>query len=286
MLRSLILWKVTKNAYVVALLLAFVLLMVQIFRIGFILFGLPVTSSLPFFLTWFVYYSFFFLPDGLIAGIATGIYELKEKKLLHVLYSFHVSPFRLFALFALPVLSFFLISFVLSFILFEEHVSFARRGLLIQYKDRIFENIPQKTFLDTGGVVAYVEERRGKELRNIFLRYKNIHILARSARYEGAGRFLFIDGSLLTREKDKYFLMEFDRYWLDTEEFLSAELREKRIRKERVRNLVNAFSVIPFSLFAFFGALRLCRTHTQVYYLIAAGIVLHQLLLFAVKISL
>ncbi len=286
MLRSLILWKVTKNAYVVALLLAFVLLMVQIFRIGFILFGLPVTSSLPFFLTWFVYYSFFFLPDGLIAGIATGIYELKEKKLLHVLYSFHVSPFRLFALFALPVLSFFLISFVLSFILFEEHVSFARRGLLIQYKDRIFENIPQKTFLDTGGVVAYVEERRGKELRNIFLRYKNIHILARSARYEGAGRFLFIDGSLLTRERDKYFLMEFDRYWLDTEEFLSAELREKRIRKERVRNLVNAFSVIPFSLFAFFGALRLCRTHTQVYYLIAAGIVLHQLLLFAVKISL
>ncbi len=286
MFRRLVLWKVTRSTYTVALLLAFVLLMVQIFRIGFILFGLPLTSSVPFFLVWFAYYTFFFIPDGLIAGVATGAYELKEKRLLHVLYSFHLSPRRIFGFFALPVLFFFLLSMGLSFLLFEEHVSFARRGLLIQYKDRIFENIPEKTFLDTGGVVAYVEEKKGDELRNIFLRYRNIHILAQSARYEGNGRFLFVNGSLLTKERDKYFLMEFDRYWLDTEEFLSAELREKRIRKERVRNVVNALSVIPFSLLAFFGALKLCRTHTQLYYLIAGGIVLHQLLLFAVKVSL
>jgi len=245
MLRSLILWKVTRSTYLVALLLSFVLLMVQIFRIGFILFGLPLTSSAPFFLVWFVYYTFFFLPDGLIAGVAAGVYELKEKRLLHVLYSFRFSPFRIFGFFLLPVILFFALSLSLSFFLFEEHVSFARRGLLIQYKDRIFENIPERTFLDTGGVVAYVERKKGDELRNVFLRYKNIHILAQSARYEGGGKFLFVNGSLLTKERGKFFLMEFERYRLDTEEFLSAELRE-----------------------------------------IAAGIVLHQLLLFAVKVSL
>ncbi len=286
MLKRLILWKITKNTYSVALLLAFILLMVQIFRIGFILFGLPVTSSVPFFIVWFVYYTFFFLPDGMIAAVASGVYELKEKRLLHVLYSFHISPLKIFTLFALPVSILFLLSAVLSFVLFEEHVSFARRGLLIQYKDRIFENIPEKTFLDTGGVVAYVEDKSKGELRNIFLKYRNIYILAKRAKYEGGGRFLFEKGSLLTYERNKYFLMEFDRYWLDTEEFLSAELREKKIHKERIRNVVNTLSIIPFYLFSFFGALKICKTHTQVYYLIAFGIILHQLILFAVKISL
>jgi len=80
--------------------------------------------------------------------------------------------------------------------------------------------------------------------------------------------------------------MKFKRYWLDTEEFLSAEIRDRRIRKEKVLNLANTFSTIPLFLFSFFGVLKLCRTHTQVYYLIALGIILHQLFLFGLKVSL
>ncbi|WP_457600115.1 hypothetical protein [Hydrogenivirga sp.] len=286
MLRSLILWKVTRTAYLTALLLAFILLMVQIFKIGFILFGLPLTSSVPFFLVWFVYYGLFFIPDGLITAVATAVYELKEKRLLHVLYSFHLSPMRLFAYFALPVGFFFVLSLVLSFFVFEEHVSFARRGLLIQYKDRLFENLPEKTFMSSGGVVIYTQERDGKELKNIFLKYKNTHIIADRALYEGNGRFLFMGGSLLTKERGKYFLMEFKKYWLDTEEFLSAEIREKRVKKGRVLNLANTASIIPAFVLTFLGVLRFCRTHTQVYYLIALVIILHQLFMFAVKVSL
>ncbi len=286
MFRALILWKVTKNAYFVSLLLAFILLMIQIFRIGFILFGLPITSSIPFFLTWFVYYGFFFIPDGLIASVALGIYELKEKKLIYVLYSFHRSPNELFRTFMIPVLLFFAISTAMSFFLFEEHVSFARRGLLLQYKDRVLESIPERTFLDSGGVVIYTYKKEGEELRNIFLKYKNTYILAERARYEKNGRFVFTKGTLLTKERGKYFLMEFNRYRLDTEEFFSPELREKKIRKERIMNLANTLSILPFSILSFLGALRLCRTHTQVYYLIALGIVFHQLLLFGLKISL
>ncbi len=286
MLRALILWKVTRNTYLTALILSFILLMVQIFRIGFIIFGLPLTSSVPFFLIWFVYYSFFFIPDGIIASTATAVYELKEKRLLHVIYSFHLSPSKLFFYFSIPVLFFLLISGVFSFFLFDEQVSFARRGLLIQYKDKFFENLPEKTFLSSGDVVVYAEERKGKELRNIFLKYKNTHILAKRAVYEGSGRFLFEKGSLLTRERGKYFLMEFNKYWLDTEEFLSAEIREQKVRKGRILNLANTLSIVPFFGLVFLGALKFCRTHTQVYYLVALGIILHQLLLFGLKVSL
>ncbi len=286
MFRSLLLWKITKGAYLTALVLAFVLLMVQIFRIGFIIFGLPLKSSVPFFLTWFTYYGFFFLPDGILVSTALTLSELKEKKLLSVLYSFHISPRKVFLLFLAPVLVFFGLCLILSFFLFEEQVSFARRGLLIQYKDRILENIPQRTFLDTGGLVIYVYDKEKDELRNVFLKYRNVQVIAEKARYEGNGRFLFEKGSLLTKERGKYFLMEFERYWLDTEEFFSAEIRERKIKKERVLNLANTFSIIPFFLFSFFGVLKLCRTHTQVYYLIALGIILHQLLLFGLKVSL
>jgi len=286
MLRTLILWRITKTTYLTALLLAFILLMIQIFRFGFILFGLPPASSFPFFLTWFAYYGFFFIPDGIITATVLAVYELKEKKLLHVLYSFHRSPSELFRIFLLPVIIFLMLSLGLSFLMFEEHISFARRGLLIQYKDRIFENLPEKTFLDTGGVVVYVEDRRGDELRNLFLKYKNTNIIAHSAKYEGKGRFVFSNGSLLTKERGKYFLMEFEKYWLDTEEFFSEELRKKKIEEERVLNLANSLSILPFFLFSFFGTLKFCKTHTQAYYLIGLGIVLHQLLIFGLKISL
>ncbi|EDP75640.1 LptF/LptG family permease [Hydrogenivirga sp. 128-5-R1-1] len=286
MLRALILWKVTRNTYITALTLAFILLMVQIFKIGFILFGLPLTSSVPFFLVWFVYYGFFFIPDGLITAVATAVYELKEKRLLHVLYSFHISPLQLLGYFALPVLFFLVLSGVFSQVLYEEHVSFARRGLLIQYKDRLFENMPEKTFLSSGDVVVYAGKKDGRELRDVFLKYKDTHILADRAVYEGRGRFLFERGSLLTRERGKYFLMEFRRYWLDTEEFLTAEIREKRVRRGKILNAANTLSIIPAFLFVFVGVLKFCRSHTQVYYLIALTIVLHQLFLFGVKVSL
>ncbi len=286
MLGSVLLWRITRTTYLTALLLAFILLMIQIFRIGFIIFGLPPTSSLSFFLTWFVYYGFFFIPDGILVATALTLSELKEKKLLNVLYSFHMSPREVLLLFLRPVLLFLLLSLVASFFLFEEHVSFAYRGLFIQYKDRILENIPERIFLSTGDVVVYATRKEEDELRNVFLRYRNIQVIADRAEYKGKGRFLFEKGSLLTKEEGRYFLMEFGRYWLDTEEFLSAEIREKRIRKERILNLVNTLTIVPLFLLSFYGVMRVCRTHMEVYYLIAFGFVLHQLLMFSLRISL
>jgi len=285
MLRSFLLWRITKGAYLTAFVLAFLLLSLQIFRIGFIILSLPLGSSFPFFLTWFAYYSFFSLPDGLILSTALTLSDLKERKLLNVLYSFHLSPGKILLFFLIPALLLFFLSLSLSFFLFEEHVSFIGRGLLLQYKDRILKNAPERVFLQTGDLVLYVRERKGEELRDIFLKHKDVQVLAKRARYEGNGRFLFEEGSILTKEKGKYFLVGFERYWLNTEEFFSAEVREKEVKKQKILNVVNAFSSIPLFLLSFFGVLRLCRTHLQVYYLVAFEIVLHQLLMFGLKIG-
>ncbi len=286
MFGNLILWRVTKTTYAVALIMALILLMVQIFRFGFILFGLPFSSSFMFFVVWFFHYTFFFLTDGLIASVALTAYDLKERKHLHILYSFGKSPYFLFRRFLVPMVLFFLLSLLLSFFSFEEHVSFVRRGLLLEYKDRLFQNVPLKTFLSAGDLVLYAGDRKDGELKNVFLKYKNTNIVAQKAKYEGMGRFSFTEGSLLTKERGKYLLIEFENYWLDTEEKVSEEIRKKRIRRDRILNLVNTFTMIPMASVAFWAALLWVRTHTQVYYLIVLLVIIHQLLLFGVKVSL
>ena len=286
MLRSLIFWKITKTTYLVALLLALVLLLIQVYRLSFIIVGLPITSSLPFFLSWFVYYSFFFLPDGIVVAVALTVYEMKEKKIIQVMESFHLSPGRILYIFSLPAGVFLLISLVLSFLLFEEQVSFARKGLIIKYKDRILENLPERAFIEVGNMVVYVREREENRLRGVFLKYRNSIVVADRASYEGGGRFSFDRGYLITKERGKYFLISFENYRLDTEERFTADIRKRRISKERIMNLVNTASIPFLFLAAFTGALRICRSHLQVYYLIAVCLIAHQILMFSLKITL
>ena len=266
--------------------MAFILLAVQIFRLSSLIFGLPAESSLPFIGVWFAYYSFFFIPDGLLIAVAITAYELKERKLTHVLYSFHLSPFRLMRLFLAPVLIFLLIALALTPFLVEEQVTFATRGLLIQYKDRLFENIPVKTFLRAGNLVVYVRNKEGNSLEGVFLKYKHLQVIAEKAVYLGKGNFIFERGSLLTREKGKYFLMKFEKYNLSTEEFLRADLRKEIILRDRLLNMINAGFILPLSLIGFVGSLRFCRTHTQLYLMIAGGFIIHQMVMFISKLNL
>ena len=266
--------------------LALLIFSVQIFRLGFILFGLPIESSVTFFLIWFIFYGFYFLPDGIFLATALTTYELKERKLIHVLYSFHQPPVKLFKAFVISASVFFALSSLLSYYLIEEYVALTTRGLFIQYKDRIFDNIPVKTFVEAGNVVVYIRERQGSQLRDIFLRYKNTQVIADSAFYEGKGKFLFKNGTLITKEKGKYLLMHFDSYRLNTEEFLVPKIREKTIRRDRILNAINTILILPLTAVAFVGALKLCKTHTHLYILISSIMVVHQLALFVVKISL
>ncbi len=286
MLRALIFWRITKITYLTALTLATVLLVVQIYRLSFILIGLPLSDSIPFFISWFVYYSFFFIPDGIALATALTLYDLKEKKLLQVMQSFQISPLKIFSLFLLPVGVFSALGLIFSFLLFEEQVSFARKGLFIKYKDKALESLPERTFLEIGDLVVYVRDREEGSLRGVFLKYRNMIVVAESATYEGGGRFSFRKGYLVTKEQDKYFLIRFETYRLDTEERFSADIRKKRISRDRIMNLANMMSIPLLFGIAFLGSMKVCRTHIQVYYLVALCVILHQIALFALKITL
>ncbi len=287
MLRSLIVWKITYIAYATAFLIAFLLIAIQIFRLGNIIFGLPPSTSLSFLFLWLGNYSLFFLPDGVFAASVITAFWLKERKLLHVIYSFGISPKRLLLYVLLPSLLFTLLQLSFSFTLHEEKVAFTRKSLLLKHKDRLIENLPPKTFFRTGNVVIYAENKGRGGFRNLFFKSGNLTVLAREAVYEGNEVFTFYRGSLLTRESGKFLLTEFEKYRLDLkEESQRIGYRKERVRRGIAMNLINSLTTVPMGALGFLITLRFISSYLRSYYLIAAGIVIHQLLMMLVKLSL
>jgi len=101
------------------------------------------------------------------------------------------------------------------------------------------KTLPEKTFYNMGDFVIYVGEKEGRKLSDVFFKYKDFTVIARSAVYEGKGRFRFRGGSLIIKMEGKYFITFFDNYTLDTLRIVGPKKREMRIYKERIYNLVN-----------------------------------------------
>ncbi len=286
MLKLLILWKVVKTSFLIAFIFSLILFTVQIFHFGFVIFGLPPETSFPFFIGWFSYYTYFFLVDGLIAGTALTLFELKERKLLHIIYSFKKSPLYIFGIFTIPASLIFIITATFAPFVYEERVAFMKKVLALEYKDRLFSNTPEKTFFGTKDTVIYVEKKRENILESVFFKHHDTEIVAQRAEYLGEGKFEFIKGSFVTKEKEKFLILEFERYVLDTEEDVFLKLREKRLRRDLIINAVNILMTPIFFFLSFFFTLKVCKTHTQVNYLIALLIILHQIIINTVKVNL
>ncbi len=287
MLKGLIFWKFTYISYLVAFLLAFMLIAVQIFRLGNVIFGLPPDKSLPFLFLWFSNYSLFFVPDGVfVAGVFIAFW-LKERKLLQVIYSFGISPLRIASYILVPSLAFFLLQLAFSHTLNEERVAYARKSLILHYKDRIIQNLSEKTFLRTESLVIYAEKKEKGAFRNLFFKHKDLTVLAQRAVYRGDEEFLFEKGSVLTREAGKFLLTEFESYRLNLGGNISnIKYRESRAKRSIVTNILNSFMTVPMGIGGFLITLRYVNTHLRSYYLMAGGVILHQIVMLLIKLSL
>ncbi len=286
MLRNYIVRKFVKIAYLSALYLSLFFITIQLFRIGFILTGLSPLHTLTFLSLWMAFYFIYFLPDGIIISTLYNIFYLKEKKLVHVIYSFGISPLRMFLYFVIGALSLFLVGVISAFFLHEEDLTFARNILLVHYQERIVEALPEKTFYNMGDFVIYVGEKEKGKLKDVFFKYEDFTVIAREAIYEGKGRFSFNGGSLVVKMEDKYFITFFDHYVLDTIKIPSPERREIRIAKERIYNVVNTVSGLLMSFICFFVGSSVLKYYTHIYYISALFIILREIFMFTFKLYL
>jgi len=285
-LQAYVLYRFLKTVFASAFVLSLILLSLQLARLGSVLFGLPPADALGFLLVWSTFYTYFFLTEGVIVATASLLFFFKEKRLLHVFYAFRLSNARIFTFFAVPFLLVWLLSAGLSGVLLEEKVAFVRKNLLLKYTERLFRELPPGQFIRVGKLVLHAKEREGNELRFVFFKTEGLTVTARRLRYEGSGRFRFFDGHILTEENGRYFLVAFAEYELNARQFERKKLRAKRVRESKAVNYANALSMPFFFAAAFWLCLKGCTRLTHAYALTAVLIVLHQLLVFTVKLLL
>ncbi|HIP43345.1 MAG TPA: LptF/LptG family permease [Aquifex aeolicus] len=285
MLKGYIFYRFVRTTFMASFLLSLILFTLQFTRLGTILLGLPPEDLLGFLLVWSVFYTYFFLPDGIILATAFLINSFKERKLIHVFYSFRISERKLLYFFFIPFLSVYLLLVGFSQTLLEEKVAFVRKNLVYKFQENFFKEIPTKTFINFGGVVIHAEERTGNKLRNIFFKFGEITILAKTLEYRGNGLFEFSKGTVIT-EEEKIFVIRFEKYLLNIRQFEKKELRERRLRESKFINIANAL-ITPFLfLGVFYTCLRKCNRITHSYALVSAFILFHQIIIFIMKILL
>ncbi len=286
MLRTYLLKKFIKTAYLSSLYLALFFIVIQLFKIGFLLTGLSPLHTVTFLSLWIIFYFIYFIPNGIIISILYHVFSLREKKQMSVIYSFGISPLKVFSYFMIGGIILFSVGATSGFLLHEEDIAFARKVLLVHYQERIIKTLPERTFYNIGDFVIYVGNKEEDRLVDVFFKYKDFTVIAREAVYEGKGRFYFTKGSLVVKMEGKYFLTFFDSYVLDTIKIEDPEKREKRIYKERIYNLVNASTGIPMLLVGFYTAYRILSYHTHIYYMSAILIFIREIFMFIFKLYL
>jgi len=285
MLRSYIFYRFVRNTLLTAFILSLILLTLQLTRLSKVLFGIPFKDFLGFLTVWNAYYTYFFIPEGVILSTFFLIKHFKDKKLLHVFYSFRISNLKLFLYFSLPFLAFFLIGISLSNTLLEEKVAFTRKNMIFKLQERFFKEVPSGTFVSFGGVVLHAEKRWENTLKDIFFKFGNITILSKSLEYKGKGVFKFKRGTVIT-EEENYFVVKFKDYTLNLKQFQKKKLRERRLRESKIVNYVNIVTLPIFFLLSFTVALRFCHGGLSYYAFTSLFIILHQLIIFVVKLML
>lgn len=245
--------------------------------------GLPLLDVGGFILLWVIFYTYFFLPDGVILATASILMNFKERKLLHVFYSFRISNLKLFSYFFVGFIFIFFILAGFSRTLIEEKVAFVRKNLIFKYQDKLFRELPINTFVRYGGIVVHVQEKKGNTLKKVFFKFENLIILSESLSYEGEGVFLFRRGTLFTEEEGKPLLLRFKEYVLNVRQFYKRELRKNRIRESIGVNYANVLSSFPLFLMSFWFCLFRCSRLTHFYIFVSLTIIFHQLIIFLVK---
>jgi len=285
MFKSYIFYHFLRTAILGAFILSVIFFSVQFVRLSGILLGIPLKDFFGFFISWSVYYTYFFLPDGVILATASLMNSLKEKRLIHVFYSFGISDLKILYFFSIPFISLYLVMIVLSGTLIEEKVAFIRKNLLFKYQDSFFREVPVRTFVGFGGAVIYVDGRRGKKYENVFFKFRDITILSKELEYKGKGVFLFEHGTVIT-EEESLFIVSFERYILNLRQFEKKGLRKKRVKESIAVNVANVL-ITPFLFLGiFFICLKICTRVSHFYGTVASFIILHMLIIFAVKVLL
>jgi lipopolysaccharide export LptBFGC system permease protein LptF len=281
MLWSFLTWELIKMSLIISFVLSLVFILFQFFRIDSIVLSLPLQETLPFLILWIFYSLFYFLPTSLFVSSSFVFFELKDTKKLSVIESFGISSYFTHLQILLRCIPVFLFLVFTSFILHEEDISFMRNYLIYKYYLNMVYSIPEKTFSTIGDMTFYVDGRTGNYLSNVFFKKDSVLVVAKSARIE-KDTLIFVEGSLLSEEKNKFYLTSFWEYRLSLRKFVSLERNKEKLRRDQKLNLLNSL-LSPMLITLGFLLSKKTERATRLYYSVGVLSVFYQFFLLTIK---
>ncbi len=285
MLWSFLAWKVFKLSILVSFAFSLAFMLFQFLRIDKMILSLPLSETLPFLVLWISYSLFYFMPTSMLISSSVIFFELKESKRLHIIESFGVSAYRAYSKVLVRFIPVFVSFLVASFMLCEEDISFVRRYLTYKYYVSVFYSMPEKTFSTFGDVTFYVDKRKDNYLSDVFFKKDDSLVMAKDAKLSD-NSIIFINGSVLVKEGDKFYLTAFSKYTINLEKFVNVERKKDNVRRDRMLNFINAsLSPMLMTLGFLISRIRL-DSPTKLYYLVGIVSILYQFFLVILKSAL
>ena len=282
MLERYLSWKVLRLSLIIAFILSFAVLFIQLMKFTQVLSSLPFRESATFLGVWFFYLLIYFFPNALLISVAYNLFELKENKKLLVIESFGISKKKLVLRVLLLLLPILLSTFVSGFWITQEDISFLRRYSLYKYYSMLISSVPEKTFYKLEDMSIYMDKRTEKGARDVFFNSRDLTVFSEKASFR-EGSIVFEKGSILHREGDKTFVATFDKHTFNFQQFVNLKESKKDRKESLLVHVFNYFLLLPTMLLYLFLVIRYVSHHSTFYYLTAGISVLYQFFLVVIK---
>ncbi len=263
-LRSYLFSKFSKQLIYYSLLFGILILTSQLYSTAYLIFALPAKYSVPYLFMVSIYSLFLSLAFSLTVSTAFFIYQLKEIRFFHVLYTFGFSEKKLLkelyiALFFLSIVGIFS-----SYFVNYQKISHLTKYLKFKFGEEILLTVPPKTFFSTENLSVYFESKKRNSFKHIVIRFGNEIGTAMNAKLGKDGILTLKKITIFSSKGDVNYILKSNSYSIS----LASPYFYKPHRKKIIKEFAFSIALFLFPLFTFpilfYLVLRKAKTKLKV----------------------
>ena len=204
--------KFAKELLVLSIFFAFFILAVQLFNNFHLLFSLSLWLSAVYLALNVIYTLYLSVAFSLFLVLANILYDLKEKRIFHILFTFGVSEKGVMVIFWRSILILTLIGAFVSPIVNYQKVAQLTKYLKVKFGERILLAVPPKSFLTAENFAVYFGDRKGATFKGVVIKTETDTATAAKAQLKPNGVLVLSNCSLFSERKNLKIFMRSDKY--------------------------------------------------------------------------
>ena len=233
----------------------------QLFNTFHLIVSMPLWISLSYLVLNLIYT--YVLSLGLSTPLVSAnlIYELKEHRIFHVLFTFGVSEKRAMKTLWRSILVLSLLGILVSPIINYQRISHITKYLKVKFGERILLTIPPKSFLTEEDFSFFFLKRSGNRFEKVVVQSGSDTATAKEAELKSNGLLVLKSCSLFSKQKDFSTYMESERYILSLGGKYTYTLPKRKLLKNAL--FLASLFLFPILVFPFYFYLIYQRAETK-----------------------